>query len=64
MPKMKSHRGAAKRFRRRSSGNICRSKATGSHNLTKKSSKQKKELRQPKAVHKSDMARVKRMLAS
>ena len=46
MPKLKSHRGAAKRFRRTASGKFKRGKAFKSHILTKKSSKRKRRLRQ------------------
>ena len=64
MPKMKSHSGAGKRFRKHSSGKITRRKATGGHNLTKKSSKRKSDLRLTAAVHGADTKRVRRMLAS
>ncbi len=62
MPKMKTHRGAAKRFKRRKSGSIGRKKSTVTHNLTSKSSKRKMHLRKPTEVHKSDEDRVKRLL--
>ena len=45
MPKMKSHRGAAKRFRSTASGKFKRSKAYKSHILTKKTTKRKRKLR-------------------
>ena len=45
MPKMKTHRGAAKRFRKTGSGKLKRGKAYRSHILTKKSSKRKRNLR-------------------
>ncbi|HHT50598.1 MAG TPA: 50S ribosomal protein L35 [Eubacteriaceae bacterium] len=45
MPKMKTHRGAAKRFSKTKSGRIKRAKAYKSHILTKKSSKRKRNLR-------------------
>ena len=44
MPKMKTHRGAAKRFKVTGSGKLKRSKAFTSHILTKKSAKQKENL--------------------
>ena len=44
MPKMKTHRGAAKRFRKTGTGKLKRSKAFKSHILTKKSSKRKRNL--------------------
>jgi large subunit ribosomal protein L35 len=46
MPKMKSHRGAKKRFKVLGSGKIKRYKAFKSHILTKKTSKRKRRLRQ------------------
>ena len=64
MPKMKSHRGATKRFRRRNSGGIRRGKATATHNLSKKSRKRKMGLRKPGTVHKADQKRVNRMVAA
>ena len=45
MPKMKTHRGTAKRFRVTGSGKIMRAKAYKSHILTKKSQKRKRNLR-------------------
>jgi large subunit ribosomal protein L35 len=45
MPKMKTHRGAAKRFSLTGSGKVKRSKAYKSHILNKKSSKRKRNLR-------------------
>ena len=62
MPKMKSHRGAAKRFKVTGSGKIKRKKAFRSHILTKKSTKTKRQLRQDTLVHKSDLSRVHRLI--
>ena len=62
MPKMKTNRGAAKRFKKTGSGKIKRRKAFTSHILTKKSTKRKRNLRQPSLVHKSDEGRVKKMI--
>ena len=45
MPKMKTHRGAAKRFKKTGTGKIKRAKAFKSHILTKKSAKRKRNLR-------------------
>jgi len=45
MPKMKTHRGAAKRFKKTGTGKLKRAKAFKSHILTKKSSKTKRNLR-------------------
>jgi large subunit ribosomal protein L35 len=46
MPKMKSHRGAVKRFSITGTGKVKRNKAHKSHILTKKTSKRKRRLRQ------------------
>ena len=62
MPKMKTHRGAAKRFKRTGSGKIVRQKANKQHILTKKTTKRKRGLRQDDLVSAADMSRVKRML--
>ena len=62
MPKMKSNRGAAKRFKRTGKGKIARSKAYASHILTKKNTKRKRNLRQGDQVHESNVRGVKRML--
>jgi large subunit ribosomal protein L35 len=62
MPKMKSHSGAQKRFKKTSKGKVKRRKAGKSHILTKKSPKRKRNLRTPTTVDKADEKRVKRML--
>lgn len=62
MPKLKTHRGAAKRFRKTAKGKIKRSHAFTSHILTKKSSKRKRKLDQEDLVHKSDRARIRDMM--
>ena len=62
MPKMKSHRGAAKRFSKTGTGKIRRQKAFKQHILTKKNTKRKRGLRQPDLVAHVDEGRVKRML--
>lgn len=64
MPKMKTHKGAAKRFKRRKSGLIVRGQSTRTHNLSSKTSKRKMHLRGPAVIHPADEERVKRMLAS
>jgi large subunit ribosomal protein L35 len=64
MPKMKTHRGAAKRFRKTASGKIMRSKSNKQHILTKKSSKRKRRLRKSVLVASVDEKRVKQMLPS
>ncbi len=62
MPKMKTHRGAAKRFKATGSGKIRRSKAFTSHILTKKSTKRKRNLRKSGLISASDSRAVRRML--
>ncbi|MCC7287761.1 MAG: 50S ribosomal protein L35 [Burkholderiaceae bacterium] len=62
MPKMKTKRGAAKRFRVRASGKVKRAQAFKRHILTKKTTKNKRQLRGTLSVHDSDVASVKAML--
>ena len=62
MPKMKSNRGASKRFRLTGSGKVRRNKAYASHILTKKSTKRKRKLRKAGILTSADEARVKRMI--
>jgi large subunit ribosomal protein L35 len=62
MPKMKTHRGAAKRFKRTASGRFKRRKAYHSHILTKKDRKRKRRLRSAEMVSDADQGRVKRLL--
>ena len=58
MPKMKSHRGARKRFSITGSGKVKRHKAFKSHILTKKTSKRKRNLRRPAMVGTNGEAKV------
>lgn len=62
MPKLKTHRGAAKRFTKTASGKFKRGKAYKSHILTKKSSGRKRDLDQATLVSKADTAKVREML--
>ncbi|MCJ7712963.1 50S ribosomal protein L35 [Candidatus Bathyarchaeota archaeon] len=62
MPKMKSNRGASKRFRVTASGKIKRHSAYHSHILTKKSSKRRRNLRQEAQVSKADAPKVRKMI--
>lgn len=62
MPKMKTNRGAAKRFKATGTGKIRRSKAFTSHILTKKSTKRKRNLRKSGLISASDSKAVRRML--
>jgi large subunit ribosomal protein L35 len=62
MPKMKTNRGAAKRFKVKKSGKVKRGAAYRSHILTKKSQKRKRHLRSPKYVDKTNIKAVKDLL--
>ncbi|MCY6370557.1 50S ribosomal protein L35 [Clostridium ganghwense] len=62
MPKMKTHRGAAKRFKKTGSGKLKRSKAYKSHILTKKSSKTKRNLRKSGLVSDTQEKAMKKLL--
>jgi large subunit ribosomal protein L35 len=62
MPKMKTRRSAAKRFKSTGSGKIRRMRAYKSHMLTKKTTKRKRTLRTDAPVSGADLKRVKRML--
>ena len=62
MPKMKSQRGAAKRFKKTGTGKYKRKKAFKSHILTKKSPKRIRQLRKATIASKSDEKRLKKML--
>ncbi len=62
MPKMKTHKGAAKRLKRTKSGKIKRFKAFKSHILTKKSSKRKRNLRKAAILTRGDQRRVQHLI--
>ena len=62
MPKIKTHSGAAKRFKATGGGGFKRGKSHLRHILTEKSSKRKRLLGAPAMVHDSDVAAVRRML--
>jgi large subunit ribosomal protein L35 len=62
MPKMKTHRGAAKRIKRTASGKLKRHKAYKSHILTKKSTKRKRKLRKAVMVSEADQKVLDQML--
>jgi large subunit ribosomal protein L35 len=62
MPKLKTNRAAAKRFRRTASGGFKRSQGYRRHILTKKSTKRKRQLRSPSLVDKTNVAMVNRLL--
>jgi len=62
MPKLKTNRGAAKRFKKTASGGYKRGHSHLRHILTKKSTKRKRHLRGCTSVHDSDNALIRRML--
>ena len=62
MPKLKTHRGAAKRFKKTASGKFLRSKAFKQHILTSTSSKRKRRMRGTTVVNPADTAKLARML--
>lgn len=62
MPKLKTHRGAAKRFKKTASGKFMRSKAFKRHILTSKSRSRKRGLRGTFVVAKADQAKLRKML--
>lgn len=63
MPKMKTHRGAAKRFKKTGSGKLKFDRAYGSHLFANKSTKQKRHLRKSGIVSAGDYKRIKSLLA-
>jgi len=62
MPKMKTHKSSAKRFKVSSSGKIIRSKAYKSHILTKKTAKRKRNLRKDTTVSSTEVKKVRVLL--
>ena len=62
MPKLKTNRGAAKRFKRTASGKYKRSSSHMNHILTKKSSKRKRQLRSSSLISSGDLKSVKKLL--
>lgn len=62
MPKIRTNRSAAKRFKKTAKGKIKRFNAYASHILTKKTTKRKRNLRKSKLVSSADQKRVKRMI--
>ena len=62
MPKMKTNRGAAKRFKKTASGKFKRRAAFRNHILTKKSPKRKRHLRNAGCIHAKDTPSIRRML--
>lgn len=62
MPKMKTHRGAAKRFRSTGRGKLTRKRAYNSHLFTDKSAKRKRHLDAEAGVARADDANIRRVL--
>ncbi|MEW5954473.1 MAG: 50S ribosomal protein L35 [Bacillota bacterium] len=62
MPKIKTHRGAAKRFKKTGTGKVKASHAFKSHILGKKSAKRKRNLRKAATLSKPDTERANRLL--
>ena len=62
MPKMKTHKGAQKRFRRTGTGKFKRAHAITSHMFGNKTQKQKRKLRKSAIVAKGDEGRLEKML--
>lgn len=62
MPKIKTNRGAAKRFERTPSGAVKCKSSHRRHILTKKTTKRKRQLRAPKRLHPSDVRSARRMI--
>ena len=62
MPKLKTNRGASKRFKKTGSGGFKRKQSHLRHILTKKSTKRKRHLRAASMVHENDVGLVRQML--
>ncbi|OPY12279.1 MAG: 50S ribosomal protein L35 [Syntrophus sp. PtaU1.Bin005] len=62
MPKLKTHRGAAKRFKLTGSGKVRRHHANASHILTTKTTKRKRNLRKSAILDKRDERQIKRLI--
>lgn len=62
MPKLKTHSGAAKRFKKTGTGKVKRSMAFKRHILTSKTTKKKRHLDMETLVDKADLKKVKRMI--
>ena len=62
MPKLKTNRGAAKRFRKTGTGKIKAKRAFARHILTKKATNRKRGLRTPKFIDQSDVKGIKKLI--
>lgn len=63
MPKIRSHRGAMKRFKRTEKGQLKRNRANTGHLKEKKSSRKKRALRKSTLLNKGDARRIKKLMA-
>ncbi|HSE48899.1 MAG TPA: 50S ribosomal protein L35 [Terriglobales bacterium] len=62
MPKLKTHSGAKKRFKKTGTGRVKRASAFTRHILTSKNRKRKRQLDMPTMVSKADQPKIKRMI--
>ncbi|MBD7907958.1 MULTISPECIES: 50S ribosomal protein L35 [Sporosarcina] len=62
MPKMKTHRGSAKRFKKTGSGKVKRGRAKTSHLFANKSTKAKRHLRKGSLISSGDYKRIREMI--
>jgi len=62
MPKIKTNKGALKRFKRTATGKLVRNKAFASHILTKKSRKRKRNLRKSTTLDKTNVKQIARLI--
>jgi len=62
MPKIKTNKGALKRFKRTATGKLLRNKAFASHILTKKSRKRKRNLRKATTLDTTNIKQIARLL--
>ena len=62
MPKLKTHSGAAKRFRKTGTGKVVRGHAFARHILTTKTTKKKRHMDKDTVMDKADTAKIKRMI--
>ncbi|MEM9035151.1 MAG: 50S ribosomal protein L35 [Actinomycetota bacterium] len=62
MPKMKTHKGAAKRFKKTGTGKLRRRQANKNHILEKKSSRRKRRITGPEDVSKADAPKIDKLL--
>jgi large subunit ribosomal protein L35 len=62
MPKLKTHKGASKRFKKTGTGKVIRHHSFGRHILTSKPRSRKRRLKQGVVADKSDQAKLRRMI--